>query len=126
MIKPGNASELSEGQGRTRIRISSRLIGGDRIVFIYNELAHLGAVALAEYDPKNKRASTSVITRFGHKDDIVAQNAAHEICRHTHKPVCVIAGMHLEDITEAEIKEMVNNSTSLVNKFIKTFTEEER
>jgi gallate decarboxylase subunit D len=125
MIKPRDTRELSEGEGRTRISISSHLIGGDRIVFIYNELAHLGAVALAEYDPKHKRASTSVITRFGHKDDIVAQNAAHEICKHTKKPVCVIAGMHLDDITKSEIEQMVLNSTALVNRFIRTIMDEE-
>ena len=47
--------------------------------------AHIGAVALGEYDYKEQRASTSVVTRLGHKDDILAKKAAHLIDRRLKK-----------------------------------------
>lgn len=71
-------------------------------------------MAVGEYENKEKRTSTSVITRLGHKDYIIAQKAAYLISKHTRKPSCVIAGVHLDDITEEEIKEVLENVDSLV------------
>lgn len=110
--------KLSAGAGRTAVNLSARYMGDDLVVSIYNEQAHIGAVAVADYDYKEERTSVSVITRLGHKDDVVAQKAAHLIGKHTKKPVCVIAGIHLDNITEAEIKQIVENSDKLVTRFI--------
>ena len=110
--------ELTTGEGRTKVSLSAHRMGSDPIVYLYNENAHIGAVAVGEYDHKGKRASTSVITRLGHKDDVVAQKAAHSISKSTRKPVCVIAGIHLENITEIEISKILENTSSLVNEFI--------
>ncbi len=93
-------------------------MGEDLVVFIYNEKAHVGAVAVAEYDHKEKRASASLITRLGHKDDVVAQKTAHLLAKHTKKPVCVVAGIHVDNITEAEIKQFLENSDKLVEDLI--------
>ena len=110
--------ELSTGEGRTKLSLSAYSLGEDLVVFIYNEKAHIGAVAVAEYDHKEKRASTSIITRLGHKDDVVAQRAAHSLAKHTQKPVCVVAGIHVDKITEAEIKQFLENSNQLVEDLI--------
>jgi hypothetical protein len=110
---------LHEGAGRTRISLSAQYMGSDLIVRLYNSRAHIGAVALSEYHPGEKRASTSVLTRYGHRDDSVAQMAAYKICRHLKKPVCAIAGIHLDAITEEEIDQIVKNCNILVDKFIK-------
>ncbi len=88
------------------------------VIYIYNQNAHIGAVAVSEYDRKTKRTSTSVITRLGHKDDAVAQKAAHLISKATRKPVCLIVGIHLDNITEAEIAELLQNTDGLVDEFI--------
>ncbi len=106
--------ELSAGKGRTRVSLLTYQMGNDLIVCIYGENAHIGAVALGEYDHKEKRASCSVITRLGHKDDTVAQEAARSISRHTKRPVCVVAGMHLDKITAIEIDGILQNARSLV------------
>lgn len=110
--------ELSTGEGRTRVNLSAWPMGEDLIVFIYNEKAHLGAVAVGEYDYKEERVSTSVITRLGHKDDVVAQKAVYLLGKHTKRPVCVVTGIHVDNITEAEIKQIVENSNKLVEDFI--------
>ena len=112
--------DLHEGTGRTRVCFSAHSIGGDLIVRLYNEQEHIGAVALSEYHPGEKRASTSVITRFGHKDDSVAYAAAHKICKSLHKPVCAIAGIHLDAITEAEIKQITANCNRLIDRYVES------
>ena len=48
-------------------------------MFIYNKNAHVGAVAIGEYDNEDERASVSMITRLRHKDDAIAQKAAYLI-----------------------------------------------
>ena len=111
--------ELSAGEGRTKLYLSAYSLGEDLVVLIYSEKAHLGAVAVGEYDHNEKRVSTSVLTRLGHKDDVVAQKAANMLGKHTKRPVCVVAGIHVDNITEAEIAQFVENSRKLVEDFIK-------
>lgn len=105
---------LSKGKGRTKIELFAYYLGNDLIVCIYNENAHLGAVATGEYDFKEGRASSSVITRLGHRDDEIAKKEAHFIAKYTKKPVCVISGVHLNDITKEEIDDILNQAHDLV------------
>jgi len=112
---------LSEGSGRTRISLAVYPIGSDRVVVIYNDQAHLGAAALADYHIQAQRASTSVLTRLGHKDDALAYQAAHRLCRHLKGPVCAIAGVHLDDITEPEIAEIRQNCDRLLDRLIRDY-----
>lgn len=104
------------GKGRTRISLSAQWIGKDIVVVLFNGQAHLGAVAVADFCREENRASTSVITRLGHKDNEVASAAAHRLCRKLKKPVCAIAGIHLDDISEQEITEIVRNCDALVER----------
>jgi hypothetical protein len=110
--------EITRGEGRTKVSLTAHYIGSDLVVYIYNQSGHIGAVAIGEYDHKEKRASISVITRLGHRDDAVAHKAAYLISKSTKKPVCVIAGIHLENITEAEITQILENTSHLADEFI--------
>jgi hypothetical protein len=110
--------EITKGAGRARVSLSAHYVGSHPIICIYNENAHIGALALGEYDDKEKRASTSVITRLGHKDDAIAQKAAYLISKAMRKPVCVIAGIHVDNIAETEISQVLENAGSLVDEFI--------
>ena len=111
--------EFVRGEGRTRLKLSVKSFGDDLVISIFNENAHIGAVAVGEYDHEAERASTSVITRRGHKDDAIAYKAAYTVSRRTKKPSCVIAGVHVDDITEAEIREFLANADLLVEDFLK-------
>ncbi len=113
-----NGYELTTGEDRTKVNLSAYHMGSDLVVCIYNENAHVGAVALGEYDYKEGRTSCSLLTRLGHKDDIVAQKAAYLISKHTKKPVCVIAGIHLDNITKEEMEQILENTSDLVDRFI--------
>ena len=109
----------AKGRGRTRVSLSIERMGDGILAAIFNESAHIGAVAVAEYDFAEKRASTSVITRLGHKDDAIAQMAAHLITKQTRQPSCVVAGVHLDEITTAEIKKVLANAEALVLEFLR-------
>jgi hypothetical protein len=109
----------SRGRGRTRVNLWADYMGSDLVVCIYNENAHLGAVAVAEYDFKEERACSSVITRLGHRDDEVAKRQAHIIARQTRRPVCVIAGIHVDDITPDEIAGFLGEVDKLVSGLIR-------
>jgi len=115
--------DLNIGQGRTRVVLTSVEMGDDLVVLIKNEMAHVGAIAVGEYDFEHGRASVSVITRLGHKDDAIAHEAAYEISRNLRKTVCVIAGVHLDNITAEEIREILSNAGSIVKEFISMGTE---
>jgi hypothetical protein len=107
---------LHEGAGRTKVSLSIHWIGKDPVVSIFNEAGHLGAVALADYDHENDRASTSVLTRLGHKEDSISRGAAYKLCKRYKKPVCAVAGIHLDKITDEEIEQIIQNCDALVDK----------
>jgi gallate decarboxylase subunit D len=106
--------KLTRGEGRTEVRLNAQNLGPDLVVRLFNASPHIGAVAIAEYAAEHDRVSVSVLTRLGHKDDVIAQKAAYAISHFTHHPVCVIAGIHLDDITGAEIDQLVDNSSKIV------------
>lgn len=108
----------SQGRGRTKVNLLAHYMGTNLVVCIYNDNAHLGAAAVGEYDHEEGRASSSVITLRGHRDDEVAKKQAHVIARHTRKPVCVIAGIHLDDITQDEIAKILDEVDKMVLRFL--------
>lgn len=108
------------GEGRTAVTLEATPLGTDIIIRIFNENAHLGAVAVGEYDTVHARASVSVHTRMGHKDDVIAQKAAYNISKSLRQPVCVIAGVHIDDITPPEIDQVLVNAEKAVQAFLKS------
>ena len=110
--------ELTAGDGRTRVSLLAQNLGRDIVVSIYNENAHIGAGAVGEYDDGKGRASTSIITRSGHKDDAIALKAAYLISRHTGRPSCVVAGVHVDNITGEEIQQILEHAEALVRDFL--------
>jgi len=106
--------KLTRGEGRTRVCLDAQYLGSDMVVYLFNEGAHIGAVAIGEYAAEYDRVSVSILTRLGHKDDVIAQRAAHAISHFTHRPVCVVAGIHLDNIGGTEIDQLVENSAKIV------------
>ncbi|MDH4291967.1 MAG: hypothetical protein OEV56_05100 [Dehalococcoidia bacterium] len=110
--------ELTKGEGRARVNVTVSSLGNDLVVRIYNQNAHIGAVAIGDYDYEHERASVSVITRLGHKDDALAREAAYLLSKSTRRPVCVIAGVHLDNITREEIDEILANTKTAISEII--------
>jgi hypothetical protein len=118
--------QLAKGKGRARVNVTVDSMGSDLVVRICNQGAHVGAVAVGDYDYKEESASVSVITRLGHKDDALAGEAAYLLSKSTRRPVCVIAGVHLDDITREEIDKILANSRLAVNEIINVCNQQKR
>ena len=103
-------------------------IGEDLLVAIWGgEKPHIGAVAVAQPRPSLKdesvvSATASVFCYPGHKDDIVAKEAAEKISSALNTNVTVTAGIHWDDIDEEGIKTIMANSQRLVNMIIEKIT----
>lgn len=110
--------ELTKGEGRARVNVTVNSMGSDLVVRIYNQNAHIGAVAIGDYDHEHERASVSVITRLGHKDDALAREAAYLLSKSIRRPVCVIAGVHLDNITREEIDKILANTKIAISEII--------
>jgi anaerobic glycerol-3-phosphate dehydrogenase len=89
-------------------------------------VADKGAVAMGDYDYGHQRGSVSLITRLGHKDDALAREAAYLLSKSTRRPVCVIAGVHLDDITGEEIDEILANTRTAISEIINACTQQKR
>lgn len=111
--------ELIRGRARTEVTLKAERFGSDFIVCLANGSAHVGAVAVADYDGAHATATVSVITRPGHKEDLVARNAAYRISKAFRMPVCVVAGIHLEKASRDEIRKLTRNAAAAVSAFIK-------
>lgn len=118
--------ELTRGEGRARVTVTVNSMGSDLVVRIYNQNAHIGAVAIGDYDYEHERASVSVITRLGHKDDALAGEVAYLLSKSIRRPVCVVAGVHLDDITGEEIDEILSNTKIAVNEVISVCNQQKR
>lgn len=110
--------ELTFGEGRAEVKLMARYPGNEPVIYIHNHNAHVGAVALGEFDSKSQRVSVSVITKLGHKDDTIARAAAYRICKDIKRTVCVVAGVHLDNITQDEIEKILSNAINLVDEFL--------
>lgn len=106
-------------------------IGQDLLVAMWGGVRpHIGAVAVAQPRPSLKdqslRSSTaSVFCYPGHKDDIVAKEAAEKISSALNTNVTVTAGIHWDDIDEEGIKAVRKNSRQLVAMIIEEITTQE-
>jgi hypothetical protein len=118
--------ELTRGKGRARVNVAVDSLGSDLVVRIYNQNAHIGAVAIGDYDYEHERASVSVITRLGHKDDALAREAAYLLSKSIRRPVCVIAGVHLDNITGEEIDEILASTRTAISEIINAYTQQKR
>lgn len=109
---------LDYGSGRTKVFLAWDRMGEGITIRIFNEGSHIGAVAVGEYCASENRTSGSVITRLGHKDDIIALTAAHRISKQMKTTSCVIVGIHLDHITLPEIDTIQQHCNILVNELI--------
>jgi hypothetical protein len=99
-------------------------IGEDLLIAIWGGVKpHIGAVAVAQPRPslRDKReisATASVFCYVGHKDDLVAKEAAERISSALNTNVVVAAGIHWDEIDEAGITCVMENSRDLVEMII--------
>jgi hypothetical protein len=107
-------------------------IGEDLLVAIYGgETPHIGAVAVAQPRPSLRDASrvsatASVFCRMGHKEDDLAKATSEVLAATLNAPVVVTAGIHWDDLDEAGIKTVIQNSRVLVEMILEKLKETRR
>ena len=84
------------------------------------EKKHVGAAALAVPRPSlnnigKTSATASVLCRIGHKDDILAREAALRLAAAFKTNVLVSVGLHMDSATVADINSLQENFDKLIN-----------
>jgi hypothetical protein len=110
--------ELTARDGRIEVTLAARQVGEDWLVEIAGGQAHIGAAALATFDAMHGRASSSVLSAPGHREEQVALDAARTITRHTRTTAVVVAGLHYPNITVDEIATARRLCRELVDRFL--------
>lgn len=101
---------ISEASGRIKVELTCIPMGKDLCVVICGgDFPHLGAMAVAQAraslaDPTRVSSSASVITLIGHKEDALAKDVADKVCIQLNKNVVTCCGIHLDNVSDDEIK----------------------
>lgn len=112
----GSEISLEKGEGRTRLSLVASRLGRDLLVTITGGRAHIGAVGIGIF--LNGKATSSVITMPGHKEDMIAKNGAERIAKMLKTGAVLIAGIHIDNITKEEIETAVKNAEALIEDLI--------
>jgi len=92
------------GTGKYRVIARLERCGGDlNAVVTGGELPHVGAVALAQYEPARRSATVSVLTAYGHRDDTVAVRFAKALAAAGRCSAAVTVGIHVDGADAAAI-----------------------
>lgn len=98
----GRGRVMLELSAERRIEAETAWQGPDLVVRLWGGAAHVGAVALGEPRPEGlpgrSRASASVLTACGHRDEAVALPVARELAAALGVRVVVVAGLHWDDL----------------------------
>ena len=99
-------------------------VGDDVLVRIWGgEKPHIGAVAAALprpslADASRTSATTSVLAFPGHKEDLVARDAAKRLASALGNTVVVTAGIHWDDLSAEGIKAVQSHCGEIVTMLI--------
>jgi len=103
-----------QGEGRTSVCLELREFGRDLILYIGGGAFHAGAVAVSHLGGFGGEPATESITTPGHKEEPMAREAARTLAVASGRTCVVIAGIHQDDVTRAEIDAIVANVTRAV------------
>ena len=110
---------FSYGSPPYKVEAQLTFIGSDLLVALYGgSHPHIGSVAVAlprpsRKDKKRMSATSSVYNFLGHKDDVIAQRVAERLASGLNKNVVVVAGVHIDGITEKGIERVIENCDKL-------------
>lgn len=109
--------------GGIDITLEAKKVGDDYLLTLTGGREHVGAVGVGHFDEKSRRASSSVLTMPGHREEQLALQGARQVSRATQKTTVFVAGIHQDDISPEEIKDVVSTAEMMIADFI-TFCEE--
>ena len=115
---------VSDFNDRFVLTMTALPVGKDFAVTLSGgEPPHIGAVAVAQPRPSLKKdgsisSTASVIALVGHKEDMLARKVALHMAKELQTVVSVSCGVHLDDVTEEEIQQILELSDSLMHMLI--------
>lgn len=110
---------ISRSRGRFEINLSLQHLGSDLQVLIWGGDAHVGAVAIAGPHTLLENSSLNgfsaeVISVPGHRDEVVARDAASHLARACSGTVAVTVGLHWDNLKPEEIQEVLRLCAELI------------
>lgn len=103
---------------RIEITLEVKKLGGDYLLTLTGGKEHAGAVAVGLFDEKSRRASSSVLTLPGHREEQLALDSARRVSKETGKTSVVVVGIHVDNINSEGIREIVSAAEEMVGNFI--------
>ena len=97
------------------LQLKAQFLGQDLLVVILGGEAHVGAAAVGGF---LTRPYASVITVPGHRDDVIAKEAALRLSSELQRTCIVLVGIHINDASKEQISDMVRTSFGLVSELI--------
>ncbi len=110
---------ISSGSGRLRIRLWWKFAGEDLIVFIGGGREHVGSASICDGKLYTAR-------RGEHMDFVVSDSAVQRINRELGITACVICGIHVDNASEEEIRQLVRNADECVKKLVERIRTSDR
>lgn len=110
--------QIKRKVGKIEITLEAKKIGEDYLLILTGGEEHVGAVAVGLFEEKSHRASSSVITMPGHREEYLALQGARQVSRATRKTSVFVVGIHQDNINPEEIKNIVSATKEMVESFI--------
>lgn len=110
------------GEGDLGVTLRVVDTGQGLSAFLYGgTLPHVGGSALASPGARVRGEALSscdlwVQTVPGHKDSEAAKSCARRLCLASGQPVCVCAGIHVDDATPEQLRALVDNCEQATDK----------
>ena len=121
---------FAAGDGKTRLTAEVLMIGNDLCISLLGGRGHLGSVVMAEprlsLDTLSDAysATSSVINRVGHKDELMIRTAAEKIASSLKINVVICGGCHLEAPDKDDLQKVMDNALLIAEKIIMFFADE--
>lgn len=109
---------ITKKASRIEIVLEVKKLGEDFLLTLTGGEEHAGAVAVGLFDEKSGRASSSVLTLPGHREEQLALDSAKRVSKATGKTSVVVVGIHVDNISLEEIKEIISTAEEMVGNFI--------
>ena len=105
----------SAGKGRHRVHAAVQILGNDILLSIWGgTMPHIGSVSITQprtgmTNPEQRSSTSSVYNFPGHKDEAVARCCAEKIAAACDKKTVVVAGIHIDNASTADIVAIMEN-----------------
>ncbi len=117
-------TEKKRNVAGTWLSISGTRIGGDILLCVQGgEQPHIGCVVqtvprASLADPGKVSCTSSVLNLTGHKDEALCRMVAEQVSIENKATVVCTGGVHIDHISEAEIKELLQAAREMAAELI--------